>query len=213
MRRILAISLLGLAAVQGMAFVNGDFETGDLTGWTITMTANGATAVQDAVMYDIDGPGALGTTWVGRFSVGRATTTGAAEGGIMLTQMLTLTGGVEYNFDFDWSAWRELPGGTNSQGGIFAMIVDGVEIAPRQAAGSTSPTTPKYGHMDASFTPTSTGSYSVGALIVRNFTIPTPTAPNLFQGVDNFTATAVPEPATFIAMGLGALALLRFRKK
>ena len=34
-------SLLTTAAV-GQTFVNGDFETGDLTGWDITATPNGS---------------------------------------------------------------------------------------------------------------------------------------------------------------------------
>jgi len=127
-------------------------------------------------------------------------------------QSLFLTSGTAYTFDFDWAVTRPAGLGANTQGGIFALMVNSTEIA-RGAAGSTSGTTPKYGHVTGAFTPTSTGNYMVGVWIIRPFTIPTPTAPTLFQSVDNFTMSPVPEPATMAALGLGVAALIRRRRK
>ena len=206
--------VLPVAALAGMAnaqFVNGNFETGDFTGWTLGLTSGGAQAFQSVVDFDIDGPGALGVSKVGQFSAGRATGVTTGEHGVTLTQMLNLSSGVNYTFEFDWAATRTITS-ANSQGGIFILTVDGVEIN-RSAAGSTSSTAPHFGHHVGLFTPTSTGAHSVGVSIVRPFTIPTPTAPTLFQSVDNFTMTPVPEPASMIALGLGAVALLRKRRK
>lgn len=211
----LKITALVLACATGTlanaAFVNGDFETGDLSGWTVTLTENGATAAQGAVQVDIDGPGALGTNFAANFSVGRAVSTITNVAGILLTQDMVLTAGVQYTFDFDWAAYRS-SGGANTQGGVFDMMVNGVSIAS-QAAGSTSAAAPKYGHVTAQFTPTTTGTHTVGAKIGRPFTIPSPTAPNLFQAVDNFTMSPVPEPSALLALGAGALILLRRRRK
>lgn len=203
---MLALSLVAGASAQ---FVNGDFETGDLSGWTITATSGGTTAIQDVVDFDIDGPGALGVTKAAQFSVGRQTGVTSGDHGIMLTQMLSLTAGITYTFEFDWAATRTITN-SNSQGGIFSLVVDGAALAT-QSAGSTSGTNPHYGHLMADFTPTSTGNYSVGAMILRPFTVPSPTT--LLQSVDNFTADAVPEPATMAVLGLGVAALVRKRRK
>lgn len=209
--KILAIVAgVSAASIGSAQFVNGNFETGDLSGWTVTLTTGGANAVADAVQYDIDGPGALGTNFAGRFSTGRATA-GSVQEGLSLTQNMNLTAGTLYTFDFDWSAFRTPTAGSNTQGGVFSFIVNGT-ILTTQAAGATSGTAPKYGHITATFTPTATQAYSVGALITRPFTIPTPTAPTLFQAVDNFTVTAVPEPASMAALGLGIAAILRRRR-
>jgi hypothetical protein len=214
MRTKRAFIALGMAstALASAQFTNGNFEAGSLAGWTVTNTASGTTAIQDAFQYDIDGPGALGTSFVGRFSAGR-TIAGSVNEGILLTQNLNLSAGVQYTFDFDWSAYRvPVTTGANTQGGIFSLVVNGTALVT-QAAGSTSGAAPKFGHITGSFTPTATGSYAVGASILRPFTIPTPTAPTLFQAVDNFTMSAVPEPATMAALGLGVAALLRRRRK
>lgn len=203
-----AALLLGAVSTANAQFLNPGFETGNLNDWTLSLTANGATAVQVVELFDIDGPGPLTDSLAAKFSVGRASTTGDPNGGILLTQVLNLTAGVKYAIDYDWAAIRILPGGTNSEGGVFEIIVDGVQLAI-QNAGSTSPTLPHYGHLSAEFTPAVSGPYTVGARITRPFTIPTPTDPTLFQYVDNFSI--VPEPGTFALLGLVAVAALRRR--
>lgn len=128
--------------------------------------------------------------------------------------MLTLTGATTYTFQFDWKATNAATSGSNSEGGQFNLIVNGTSIA-FGAAGLTAAGTSKVGHLTGTFTPTTTGSYSVGARMTRQFTVPgAPTAPTLFQYVDNFTQSpAVPEPATMAALGLGIAALLRRKRR
>ena len=164
-----------------------------------------------AIPFDIDGGGPLGTSLSAQFSAGRAAGVSTGEHGVTLTQVLSLVGGIEYTFEFDWAATRTVTT-SNTQGGIFALMVDGAEIN-RSAAGSTSGTLPKYGHHVGTFTPGANGNYTVGVWILRPFTIPTPTAPTLFQNVDNFEMSAVPEPGTIAVLGLGAAALLRRRRR
>ena len=201
---------VGMCALGSAQFVNGHFEAGSLAGWTVTPTAIGATAIADAFQYDIDGPGPLGTNFAGRFSVGRATTSTAQEG-ISLTQSMNLTAGNQYTFDFDWSSFRTTTS-SNAEGGVFSFYVNGVAMGT-QSSGSTSSATPHYGHITVNFTPTLSGAHTVGALITRPFTIPTPTAPTLFQAVDNFRVTGVPEPASLSVLGLGVAAILRRRRR
>jgi len=208
--RFFAMALLSIAAtVANAQFINGDFGTGDFTGWTVGLTSGGANAIQDVISYDIDGPGPLGASNVGRFSAGRATGVTTGNHGVILTQNMTLTAGL-YNVEFDWSAFRSAGLGSNTQGGIFELIVDNVVIATG-TAGPTSSAAPTFGHVMGSFTSTG-GTHNIGVQITRPFTIPTPTAPTLFQAVDNFTLTPVPEPATLSVLGLGALAVIRRRR-
>ena len=50
-------ALTALSGVAlGQSFANGNFQTGNFTGWTITATANGKTNVQTVSSIDIDGP-------------------------------------------------------------------------------------------------------------------------------------------------------------
>lgn len=207
--RVLGIgaAVCAFGASHAQSFTNGDFQTGNFSGWTITPTVNGQTASQAVVPYDIDGAGVLPTSSAAQFCVGQVVFQSGVPAGINLTQSLNLTGGVQYTFDFDWSAKREV-NTNNAEGGIFSLIVNGNAITT-QAAGATTGTTPIFGHITGVFTPGSTGSYSVGASITRPFT----PGGSLFQYVDNFRTTAVPEPATMAALGLGVAALLRRRRK
>jgi hypothetical protein len=210
-RNLFALVVLAVATASHAQFINPGFETGDFTGWTLGLTSGGATAVQQVVPFDIDGGGPLGTSLSAQFSAGRAAGVTTGDHGVTMTQVLNLVGGIEYTFEFDWAATRTITT-SNSQGGIFALMVNGVEVN-RSAAGSTSSTNPHFGHHVGTFTPGANGAYTVGVWILRPFTIPTPTAPTLFQNVDNFEMSAVPEPGTIAVLGLGVAALLRRRRK
>lgn len=203
--------LIGIAALSlpsaGFSFVNGDFETGNFAPWVITNTANGQTLAQEIVLFDIDGPGPLGASLAARFRVGQVTFQSGVPAGIELTQSIALTAGLEYTFDMDWAAIRETTTTGNAQGGIFELIVDGTVLATGMA-GSTSSTTPKYGHLTGVYTPAVSQNYDVGVRITRPFTIPA----DLYQLVDNFEMSVVPEPATLLIVGAG-IAFLAKRKR
>ncbi len=178
----LSASLASHAAAQ--SFTNGNFETNDLSGWTVVNTANGAGAPGAVTTIDIDGPGALTASLAAVFGVGNAVSMPNNQAGIEMTQSLNLTAGTQYTFDFDWSAQRT-SATNNAEGGVFSLIVDG-NIVATASAGGTSSTTPHYGHINATFTPTATGPAVVGVRITRPFTV----AGLLSQYVDNVTVVA-----------------------
>jgi len=178
--------LAGHAA--GQSFSNADFATGDLSSWQVTNTANGVGAPGTVQLVDIDGPGPLGLSEAGSFQVGQAVFTSGVQEGIQMIQGLSLTGGTLYTFEFDCAAINTNTV-NNAQGGVFSLIVDDVIIASF-AAGSTSATTPRYGHVTAPFTPPVTGVYRVGARITRPYVSPG----TLTQYVDNFRPAGATAP-------------------
>lgn len=213
MRSLYVLALVAVACAAQAQFVNGNFDGGDLSGWTITNTSNGTSASNSVVMLDIDEGGPLGMSNAARFAVGNLAAPNQGQQGISFTQLISLTAGVQYTFEFDWKAYRENTTTANSEGGVFNLQVDGTTIAS-VAAGGTSASLPKFGHLVGQFTATSTGNHSVGVLITRPFTVPiTNGSPTLYQAVDNFTMSAVPEPATLAALGLGLAAFARRRRK
>jgi hypothetical protein len=180
MFRTALVSMLSLVGAAQAQFVNGDFETGDLSGWTVRLTPNGATAFQDAFVYDIDGPGPLEPSYAGRFGVGNEVPNFPNLAGIELFQDLNLTAGVEYTISFDWSAMRQFAG-SNAEGGVFSLFV-GEQVLATQAAGDTSSTVHHFGRISQNFAPMTTGSYAVGVRITRPYLV----AGDLYQFVDNF---------------------------
>lgn len=208
--RIACCALVASAAASASAGVlNGNFETGDLSNWTISFTPGGTSAVMNAEQFDIDGGGPLGTSFAARFSVGRIDATQTGNQGVIFTQMASVIAGNAYQIDFDWSAWRPTGQAANTQGGIFELIVGGTTIATA-TAGSTSGAAPRFGHLTGNFVAGATGEIAVGVMITRPFTIPTPTAPTLFQFIDNFTM--VPSPGAGAVLALAGLAAARRRR-
>lgn len=180
MAGVLAAVCLACAAGSARAnlLTNGDFETGNLGGWTVRLTPNGRTFVQQVVPYDIDGPGPLGSSPAANFWVGQLTFVSGAWEGIEMVQNLSLTGGTQYTFDADLSVFR---GGTvnNGSGGKFEVIVDGAVLATWDS-GSIIAGVPEFSHLTTTFTPALSGNYEVGLRITRPYT-----ATNVNQYVDN----------------------------
>src|SRR5688500_10335155 len=91
---------LVLVAAAGMAkaqFVNGNFEAGNLSPWSVALTPGGTTIGQVVEQYDIDGPGPLAASRAARFCVGNLVQTGTPQG-VVVKQPLTLQAGLMYSF-------------------------------------------------------------------------------------------------------------------
>jgi hypothetical protein len=207
-RNILMLALAGVASgALAQSFVNGDFTGGDLTGWTITPTANGQTLTQDVIPFDIDFGGPLGMSNVARFRVGQVAPQSGVPAGIEFTQVLSLISGTQYEVSFNAAAYRN-SATNNAQGGIFDLIVENTVLAT-WAAGGTSSATTNSSLVSGQFVAGGTGNFNIGVRIQRPFTIPA----DLYQVVDNFEIAIVPEPGTFVALGLGVVGLLVARRR
>ncbi len=185
--RCFAAGMSAALATHGAAqsFANGNFETGDLSGWTIVNTPNGVGAPGGTFSYDIDATGPLSPSFAAGFMVGQVTFTVGDQEGIEITQSLSLSAGIQYVVDFDWAAQRVLAVG-NAEGGVFSVIVNGaiVEGIAAGEVGGTNPN-PKVGHFRVSYVPAASGPVDVGIRITRPYVPPG----DLTSYVDNIAIT------------------------
>ncbi|MBN1787480.1 MAG: PEP-CTERM sorting domain-containing protein [Sedimentisphaerales bacterium] len=187
--------------------VNGNFETGDLTGWTWTPTQySDPNMTAGVVVFDTAAgqpsncfranPG----TDVPHYGIGQE------EGGF-LSQSINLVAGNTYDVSIGAAAIRDLGGGANYDGGRIRLYIGGSllwdwdidDIGASQTVRSS---------FDGTFVPTVTGAHDFDLLFTRTYTN-TPVA--IYHYLDN--ASVVPEPATIILLGLGALTLLKKKKQ
>lgn len=204
------VSLLAFFGSAQASLVNGDFETGNLSGWSIFTTYNGTTGpspLPHVSLFDVDGDAVL--SHAASMSVGYATAPcsypgfGCAqptEGG-GLRQNVYFAGGL-----FSLSAQVAvqntlLYGGYNLDGGLFSLILDGSTLdtfsVGRINAGSTQRGSLSYnGFIGAGF-------HTLDLLVTRNYA----SSQSLFQYVDNVSVKELAEPGTLM---LVAIALLSF---
>jgi hypothetical protein len=118
----LAVTLVASAA----PVVNGDFETGDLTGWTTFTTANGTIGTPAVVSFDTTGTGASNAA---KFNVGRQVLgSGAPEGGGIHQSVNTAAG--EFDVSADVAVRLEAAAEIDASScGSFELLVDGAVVA------------------------------------------------------------------------------------
>lgn len=201
--------MLAAHPAGAVSLVNGDFETGDLTGWTVFTTANGnnGSGLPNVTSFDTTGSG---TSNSARFQVGRINTS-TPQGGGGITQNVALASGI-LNLSVDVAAFGN---NNNASGGVFSLLLDGAVLNTFNVNSYTPNTIPR-NTLTAS-TNVTAGIYSIGIQMTRPF-LNSSTTP--FQYVDNFvisgsatSATAVPEPFTVIGSIIGGTAAFRMRKK
>ena len=203
---------------HAVSLVNGNFETGDLTGWTVFTTTNGTnginvlnfTSLPTVTLFNTTGSGASNSA---QFEVGQASGAGGPiPGGGGITQNVTLAGGI-LNLAVDVAAFSL---SNNASGGIFSLLLDGTTLNTFNTGSMTVNTTSR-NRLTAS-TSVSAGLHSIGIQIMRTGGSGTGNTP--YQYVDNFaisgTATnsaTVPEPFTAIGSLIGGTVAFRIRKK
>lgn len=211
-----AAALLLLASPAFAAgLTNGDFEDG-LTGWTVTPSANGLTEIADTELFEtvFGVPSAAAV-----FQVGEIVNVGdTVFEGITLSQTLTAGSSGVFGFSVDVAAFDNTSTGNNG-GGLFSLLVDGVELDSVDFG--------VIGAFDTErATLSGTAGVSAGASVVielfigRFFTTGSGLGNTPLQYVDNFSTTLdalaaevpVPAAAPLLAGALAAFGLIRRRR-
>ena len=194
---------------QANVIQNGDFATGDLTGWTLTFTQYGIPGIAPVVVpFDVTG---TGTSNAAEFQVGViGPHVGTGQQGLGLYQPIT-TGSGLYTFSAAIAVFdNSYP---NSDAGNFTVILD---VQPEVTYSFGQIATGETLRSSLSFTaPVSAGQHYIQILITRGYNIPG----GLYQYVTDISfdtpssVTPLPAALPLFATGLVGLGLLGWRRK
>lgn len=194
-----ALFWVGVSPAGAVDLINGDFATGDLSGWTVFTTpgGNNGPGLPNVVPFDTTGGGASNSA---RFQVG--------SGGGGITQDVTLFGGL-LDISVDVAAEGLV---TNSDGGTFELLLNGT-VVDSFVSLTISGGAIERDTLTASV-PVGAGVNSIGLRITRTFLN---SSDSPLQYADNFVIsgpatqpnTSVPEPDLGMALlTLGGLGIL-----
>jgi hypothetical protein len=213
MTGFLACAVFAANPARAVSLINGDFETGDLTGWIVFTTANGDNGAGLPTVTSFNTTGS-GNSNSAQFRVGRINTS-TPEGGGGITQNVTLASGI-LNLSVDVAGFS---GTGNASVGDFTLLLDNspLDTFITSSISNYIPGNTTLRDTLTASTTVSAGTYSIGIRITRPYDN---SLPFLSQNVDNFTIsgsatgdTAVPEPFTIIGSLVGGTAAFRMRKK
>ena len=203
---VIGAALWAAAVGVQASLINGDFETGDFTGWTLfTTSSNGTVSPHTVALFDTNNDATA--TKSAQFRVGQVNhNLGGLEGGGIFQSVLLGAGILNLSADIAVAAGSL----NNVEGGLFDLLLDGIILASHNF-GSTSAGVDEFAVLAAS-TSVTAGSHEIRIQMRRNFT----NQNSLLQWVDNVAASGpsvpAPEPTTLALMGL-ALAGLGFQRR
>jgi len=196
---VVLLALLALVAAQASAdnlLVNGSFQSGDFTGWTIGTTSNGSWGQGFPIVTGWP----LGGLNAAKGEVGEVNFDGTYQGGT-LTQTFNAGAGPA-TLSFMYAAQGDGTH-TNSDGGDFRLILDGVTLQDFDV-GSIGPNDILNGTLTANVNLTA-GSHTFEIDVLRRYVnLPGGTPYQYVTGAD---VEGVPEPGSILLMGSGVLGL------
>jgi len=191
LHNLLNAGLLFIASFASEAqLINGTFESGDLTGWTVFNDTNGTAGGAKVVLFDTAGTGTPSLS--AQFEVG--STIGYVYGSLGhgggISQFAHLKAG-QLNISVDIAAYNPIPN-LNADAGNFVLIVDGTNVLTNGFGSiggyQTNRSTLNYGKTVAA------GAHEIAIDMWRNYTMGTGNGASPFQYLDNIvlTGSAVP---------------------
>ncbi len=217
LRAAAAVSLACLAgATQAGPILNGDFETGNLSGWTVFSTTNGTngTGFPTVGSYDTDNDGA--TNAAARFRVGKAMNGAqfAPTGGGGLFQTFDAGLGGTVDISAAIASINPFLFGTNAAGGLFELLLDGV-VLDSHDFGPITVGRPEFDTLGVTAAPIAAGMHELRFRITRNF-VQGDGSPLQYLDDVELSVTpslATPEPTSIALLACGGLGLLAARRR
>ena len=194
----LLVGALFLANVANAGLItNGDFETGNLTGWTTFLTDNGTIGSPTVTSFDTTGSGG---SLAAQFNVGQLVFSAGNPAGGGISQSIDLAVG-SYSLS---AAVATNVINTNASGGIFELLFNDVVVDSFDSGNvSSSDPTQRELLMGTIFAATA-GWHEVSMRMTRPFTISDVSDDIPSQYVDNVLLIAsVPEPSSLALIALG----------
>ena len=189
---------------------NGDFETGDLTGWTPFVTSNGSNGagLPDVVSFNTTGSGA---SLAAHFNVGEVNFTMLPEGG-GLSQTFILGAPGVYSYFANIGSQDDANGiNINSDAGTYSILIDGTTLASDSLGGFATVNQIILATLSGTVS-LSAGPHTIEVLITRDFTSLGAETPDEY--VDNISlSSTAPEPCTFALVALAIVGLAFYRQK
>jgi hypothetical protein len=205
LRHLFAGTVLLAALSAHGQLINGNFATGDFTGWTQLNTPNGTNSLAQVTQFDITGTGV--PVNCAEFEVGNIT--GSSDAGAGIYQDVTLGAG-QINISLDIAATTPVNAG-NYDAGTFELLLNGTVVASDSlgeiAANQTIRSSLDYeGSISA-------GTDQIEIEMLRTYVSVDSYTPLQYLSDIQLSVTPAPEPSSVVICGAALLTLFLFRRR
>jgi PEP-CTERM motif len=202
-KTVLGVVVVSISTAAGANLItNGNFDTGNLNGWTTFTTANGTIGTPSVVPFDTTGSGA---SLAAQFNVGEVNFANVGAGGGIYQSFMFSGGTVTVSADIA----SNMASFVNVSGGVFTLLLDGVQIDVFDFGGIAEFTTER---STLDYTgPLAAGEHELRIGMIRAWRT-NDTTPRQYIDNVNVSGGSAPEPSTLALLGLGLAGLAASRQ-
>ena len=209
---VLLMGVVGSRPVVAGLLVNGDFQTGGFSGWTLYTTPSGVAGLgfeglPAVAPFDTTGSGA---SLAAQFNVGQIDHFASGttqEGGGIFQNIVTGAGILALHADI--ATFFDCQGicSGNGDAGRYALMLDGIELTSTSLGDIGTPQILR-SSLDAS-AGVGAGVHEIRIQITRGFQAPGSIGGSfeMAENVDNVSVTLSPEPGSLVLLVLGGMVL------